>query len=50
MGCLGQRGCLGGLPTHLVVLCARIIYGARLLLSAPQKWKLDFGLFVSCCS
>ena len=49
-GSSGQRGDLGGLPSPLVVLCAGIIYSAQFLLSAPQKWKLDFGLFVSCCS
>ena len=47
IGGSGQSG-LGGLPILLVVLCAGITRGTLLLLLAPEKWQLGFGLFVSC--
>ena len=43
---LGQRGCLGGLPTPMVVLCAGIMGSAVLLLLAPQK--VTVGLWPFC--
>ena len=36
--------------TPLVLLCAGGMSSTLLLLLAPQKWQLGFGLFVSCCS
>lgn len=47
MGRSGRKGALGGLPTPLVVLCARIMHSTLLLLSPPQKQWLVCGLFVS---
>lgn len=41
---------LGGLQTPLEVLCAGLMHNTLLWLLAPQKWLLDFGLFVSYCS
>ena len=43
---LGPTG-LGGLPTPRVAPCAGVIHSTLLLLPEPQKWQLDFGLFVS---
>ena len=45
MGCLGQRGCLGGLPTHLAVLRARIIYGAPGQNTRVSSLSLLQGIF-----
>ena len=42
---LGLRGGLGGVPTPLVVLCARRMGNTLLLLRTPQKWQLDFWFF-----
>ena len=39
------RGGLGGLPTHLVVLCAGGLCSTLHLLTALQKWKLGLGTF-----
>ena len=36
----GQRGCLGGSFTLLVVLCVRFRCSTLLLLQIPQKWQL----------
>ena len=48
MGGLDWIGGSGGLPPALVVPCAGIMCSIVLSLLAPQKWQLDFGLFVSC--
>ena len=43
LACMGD---LGDLSAFLVVLCAGIMHGILLLLLAPQKWWLGFGLFL----
>lgn len=43
---MGQRRGLGGVPTPLVVLCARCMGNTLLLLRTPQKWQLDFLVFL----
>ena len=48
IGGSGSKGGLGGLPTPVLVLRAEIMHRTLLLLLAPQKWQLGFGLFVAC--
>ena len=44
VGWVGWKGWLGWSASPLVVMCIGIIRGILLLLLAPQKWQLGFGL------
>ena len=41
---VGWKGWLGWSASPLVEMCVGIIRGTLLLLLAPQKWQLGFGL------